>query len=278
MSDAEARRFTNQQRRLWDAAADGGAVWQALVAPALAPVTAALLEIVDDGAWALDLCCGAGDVTFAAARRAGPTGRAVGVDVAPRMIAAAEARARAEGVTNTGFAVLDAARLDGWPAAGYDVALSRFGISFVPDLDAVVRGLHHILVPGGRLAVASWAPPEEVPLLDVARRAIAEVLGTPPSRPDAPGPHALARPGRLEQLLSSRGFTHIEGRPVAVEIIIPSAEDYVTLMRDASPLGPLVAELTVDDPDRAAAAWRAVAAAWRERFSCRAFCVTASRE
>jgi len=93
----DARRLTNQQRRLWDAAAAGRALWQTTVEPALGPVTAALLEIVDDGAWALDVCCGAGEVALAAARRAGPRGRVVlqdrEVDPARARILAVDVRA-----------------------------------------------------------------------------------------------------------------------------------------------------------------------------------------
>jgi SAM-dependent methyltransferase len=281
----EARRYTNQQRRLWDAASAGRDAWQALVEPALAPLTAALLEPVDDGQYVLDVCCGAGEIALAAARRVGPRGRVVGVDLAPRMVAAAEARARAQGVDNAGFRVLDAAALGGWPAAGYDVALSRFGLSFVPDLEQVVRGLHHVLVPGGRVAVASWAAPAEVPLLDVPRRALATALGAPPSPEDAPGPFALARPGRLEQLLSSRGFVRIAGRPVAVSVALPSIDAYLALLRAATPFGALVDE-TLEDPARVAAAWRAVAEAAAPlageggalRVACRAFVVTATRD
>jgi ubiquinone/menaquinone biosynthesis C-methylase UbiE len=265
--------------RLWDAAAGGHALWRRAVEPALAPVDAALLEVVDDGAWVLDVCCGAGEAALAAARRVGPRGRVVGIDLAPRMLAAAEARAREQGVVNAGFQLLDAARLAGWPAASYDAALSRFGLAWVPDLDAVVRGLHHVLVPGGRVAVASWGAPDAVPLLEVARRAIAGVFGDAAPLPEAPGPHALGRPGRLEQLLSSRGFARIEGRPVRVAVALPSADAYVELLREATPLGAQVAE-RADDPERVVAAWRAVAAAvgpGAPRFECGAFVVSARR-
>src|SRR5690348_14971080 len=55
----------------------------------------------------LDIGCGFGDTTQRIAGLVGPTGEAVGVDVAPRFIATAEQEAAEAGVTNARFMVAD---------------------------------------------------------------------------------------------------------------------------------------------------------------------------
>jgi enediyne biosynthesis protein CalE5 len=280
----DARREKNRQRREWDAAAPGWKKWLAVLEPAFAPVTDALLELtgVAPGDWVLDVGCGLGDTTLAAARRVGPDGRVVGIDLSPRMLALAEQRAKNAGVANVGFKERDAEELAAWPEASYDVALSRFGLPFLPELGVALRGVHRLLVRGGRFASAAWPDPDLVPFLSVARRAVAAYLGPALPSPDAPGPFALAKPGRLEQALSSAGFTAIRGERVEVVVELPSAEAYVQLVRDAGSLGRLVDEHATADP---AEIWRSVEGAaaahagadGRIAFACQATCVAATK-
>ena len=59
----------------------------------------------------LDVGCGAGDVSFLAARLVGPEGTVLGIDKAPEAVGLARERARAAGLTNVDFLVQDAAEL-----------------------------------------------------------------------------------------------------------------------------------------------------------------------
>jgi ubiquinone/menaquinone biosynthesis C-methylase UbiE len=280
----EPRQVKSQQRKSWEAQAGAWRKWGAVKEPALAPVTEALLDMagVQAGQWVLDVACGVGHATLAAARRVGRDGRVVGVDLAPTMVALAEERARDEGVAHASFHELDAEALVGWPADSYNAAVCQFGLVYLPQLAHALRGVHHVLTPDGWFASAVWAPPDRVPFIALAKDTIHRVLGVPGPAPGQPHAFALAERGVLEQALSSAGFTAIRGERVTVVVELPSAAEYAQMMRETTGLGALVAEHA---PDKVDEVWDALAAAaapyagadGKVAFTCDASCVAGRR-
>jgi ubiquinone/menaquinone biosynthesis methyltransferase len=97
----------------------------------------------------LDLACGTGDILFEAARY-GP-GRAVGLDVTHRMVVLAADRSRADrDAPPVTWIAGDMMELP-FPAAGFDVVTTGYGLRNVPDLPQALREIHRVLAPGGRL-------------------------------------------------------------------------------------------------------------------------------
>jgi ubiquinone/menaquinone biosynthesis C-methylase UbiE len=101
----------------------------------------------------LDVACGNGNATLAAAR-AGTV--AVGVDYVPTLIDAARGRAVTEGL-EAQFHVGDAESL---PFADneFDAVLSVFGSMFTPDHHRTAAEMLRVTRAGGRIALASWTP------------------------------------------------------------------------------------------------------------------------
>ena len=101
----------------------------------------------------LDLGCGAGTDLLIAAQMAGPTGRAIGVDMTPAMLERAETSAREMGLTNV---ELHESLIESLPLedASVDVVVSNGVIDLVPDKDAVFDEIDRVLRPGGRLQLA----------------------------------------------------------------------------------------------------------------------------
>jgi SAM-dependent methyltransferase len=102
----------------------------------------------------LDVGCGAGLDLQLAARRVGPTGRAVGIDSTPEMVQTARLAAKAARARNVRVEVGQAERLP-FADASFDVVLSNNVVNNrCVDKLAVLREVHRVLRPGGRLAVA----------------------------------------------------------------------------------------------------------------------------
>lgn len=101
----------------------------------------------------LDVACGNGNATLAAAR-SGTT--AVGVDYVPSLLESARDRAAAEGL-DAQFHDGDAEELP-FGAKEFDATLSVFGSMFAPDHTQTAAEMVRVTRPGGKIALASWTP------------------------------------------------------------------------------------------------------------------------
>ena len=102
---------------------------------------------VASGARVLDVGCGTGAATVAAAARAGPDGLVVGLDPNPEMLTVARRKPGIEWVEG---------RAEELPFrdAEFDAVVSQFAMMFFDDRVAALREMQRVLAPGGRMAVA----------------------------------------------------------------------------------------------------------------------------
>ena len=178
-----------------------------LLARVMHASTSALLDRLDlgDGLTCLDLGCGGGDVTLELARRVGPNGRAVGVDLDEVKLDVARDEARERGAANVTFLTADVHALPALPP--FDVVYSRFLLTHLRDPGAIVRSMFDRLRPGGIVGVedidfsgAFTYPPS--PVFQRFRDLYCAVV-----RRRGADPHIGPR---LPSLLSEAGFTALD--------------------------------------------------------------------
>jgi SAM-dependent methyltransferase len=117
-----------------------------------------------NGMRVLDLGSGAGDVAILAARLVGREGEVVGVERDPEAVASATVRVTQAGLSNVRFIQGDAQTLDG-VADGFDAAVGRLILMYLPDPAAALRRAAGLVRPGGLVCfhegdmAYDWAAP-----------------------------------------------------------------------------------------------------------------------
>jgi SAM-dependent methyltransferase len=117
----------------------------------------------------LDLGCGAGLDSVLAARRIGQSGKVIGVDMVPEMIAKARGNAMALGLNNFEFRQGELENLP-LPDASVDLVISNGVFNLCPNKPRVLAETFRVLRPGGRLQMADILLHDEVSPEEVAQK------------------------------------------------------------------------------------------------------------
>ena len=178
-----------------DWAGEMGLKWLAslsLFEEMIAPIGEALLARAgyQDGESVIDLGCGGGATTLAIADAVAPSGKVMGLDISPDLIAAAQERADKSGAGNIAFTCADAATVQ-LPDAPYDRLFSRFGSMFFEDPVGAFTNLHSLVRKGGRIDLAVWGPPRDNLWMMEMMGVVRNHIEIPPAVPRAPGPFAF---------------------------------------------------------------------------------------
>ncbi len=162
---------------------------------------------VAPGQAVLDVACGTGALTLAAAAIVGPAGRVTGLDVNPEMLTVARKKSRSidwcEG------------RAEHLPFddAGFDAVVSQFGFMFFDDRERALSEMMRVLKPGGRLAVAVCGALDRSPGYAALAALLDRLFGTAVG--DAfRAPFVLGDAGTLTRIAAAAGLdsTAVEER------------------------------------------------------------------
>lgn len=231
---------SEEQATLWNGL--GGATWTAnqdLLERLFRPFEEPLLEFscameIRSGFRLLDVGCGTGSTTRAAARKLGAAGRCMGIDISEPMIAAARACAERD-ESAPSFVCANA---QGYPfePGQFDAIVSRFGVMFFDDPIKAFANLLSASKAGAELRFIAWRGAAENPFMTEAERAAADLLPKLPARSaNGSGQFAFADSDIVREILQRSGWTEIEIAPLDVECSMPETE----LDRYIASLGPV---------------------------------------
>jgi ubiquinone/menaquinone biosynthesis C-methylase UbiE len=155
----------------------------------------------------LDIGCGFGDETARLAELVGPGGSAVGIDIAPRFVAAATEEF---GAANVRFEVRDVQQTTFDET--YDYAFSRFGIMFFANPVAALRNIRRALVPGGRFVAVVWRRRQDNPWVYVAEQTVKPLVPVVEETDEprcGPGPFFMADADATSTMFRNAGFEDV---------------------------------------------------------------------
>jgi hypothetical protein len=144
----------------------------------------------------VDLGSGGGLDVFLAARKVGPTGRAIGIDMTPEMVE--RARRNARGIENVEFHLSTIEKLP-LPDSSADVIISNCVINLTEDKRAVFAEMFRVLKPGGRVGVSDIALKKPLPA-EIAE-SVAAYVGCIAGALEI---------GEYERLLKAAGFAAVQ--------------------------------------------------------------------
>jgi ubiquinone/menaquinone biosynthesis C-methylase UbiE len=207
----------------------------------------------------LDVGTGTGIVALKAARRLGPDGRVLGIDLSDGMMAVARERTRELDLSaQVDFQKMDAEALD-LPDQSFDVVTSLFALLHFPEPLVALREMFRVLRPGGRLVVAVGSGPQRFSFSGVVegfRRVHSMTLERRGRRLTAPGfldslvnarlpepteteesslaAHSKNRAATIPQLVRSTGFADIKNDWQGHQAVIDSPEEFWEMQRTFS--------------------------------------------
>ena len=194
---------------------------QALVGPLFRPWAELMLDDVEvrPGDRILDIACGTGIVARLAKERQAGIGKVVGIDVSPPMLAVARKVA-----PDIDWREGDAGALPLNGDEQFDVVVCQQGLQFFPDKPAAARQMRRALAADGRLAVSTWRPEEEFPVLLELRHIAQRHVGSLVDRR-----HGLGQAELVETLLRDAGFRDVRSKTVSQTIRFDDGSVFVRL-------------------------------------------------
>lgn len=253
----EAKLQRRIQRYGWDkAAARYESSWQRPLEPAQSALLAQ--AALRPGERVIDVACGTGLVTFAAAAAVAPAGQVTGVDLSEAMVTLARARVLERGLDRVRVERMDAEDL-ALPDASFDVALCALGLMYVPDARKAVEEMARVLAPGGRAVAVVWGHRSRCGWADIFPIVDAQVQSEV-----CPLFFALGTADRLGAVFQEVGLSAVETTRIETRLEWASADEACGAAFVGGPVA--LAYSRFDEPTRLAvhAAYLASIAPWRQ--------------
>lgn len=241
-NQAQTEAWNGDSGRRWTADADRRDAIHAPVADALQ--AAAELRAGED---VLDIGCGCGATTLAAAKETHP-GTVTGIDLSGPMLDLARQRT---GNANTLFLQADA-QTHPFARGSFDVAISRFGTMFFDDPTAAFANIASAMRNEGRLCLATWQPLAANDWLTIPGATLLRYGSLPDTSGAAPGMFAQSDQAVITDVLRAAGWQAIDVDPISITLRLgANAEDATQYLANTGIARTVLDSISPSDRQRA---------------------------
>ena len=199
----------------------------------------------------LDVAAGTGDQTILAARRVGPTGHVLAVDLSASMLEFAHEAARNAGLTNIEIRVMNAQNIE-LDADSFDAVICRMGLMVFPNPVEALKQMRRVVKPVGKVVAMVPSTEEKNPCRGIPLTVVRRMRG---GLTEVPGLRSLFKQGRidiLEETFKASGFLEINIHTVPTQNRFSSAGEAVRITMDSTPgLRHLMDQLSEAERERA---------------------------
>ena len=232
MSEFDPAVYTDESRATWSEAAPR---YDKLSAALFGPVAEEFLVFADlrKGWRALEIACGPGVATRAAARRLGEKGSLLATDFSPEMLAVAAAYPTEKRAAPVEFRAMDAHKLD-LPDASFDGVICQLGLMLFARPDAALAEMSRVAKPGA--PVACLVQGRRTSMMFTALVLDSIVARAPHLRAPkgAPTLYAFGPDGILEEAFTRAGLTEIVTKRLSGVFRFGSPEEYWATMTEGA--------------------------------------------
>jgi len=216
---------------------------------------------VQAGSRVLDVAAGTGESTLMAARRVGPKGHVIAVDVSASMLNVAAEAARQVGLANVETRIMNAENIE-LDSDSFDAVICRMALMLFPNPAKALTEMRRVVRAGGKVTVIVHSALDKNPYSGIIHgtvRRLGNIL--PPARGE-PWMFALGEPEALEEVYRRADFSNVSVRAVPIQRRLQSAADAVKNMRKgAGDNRELMNRLSEDDRERA---WAEIAEQFKQ--------------
>jgi len=182
----------------------------------------------------LEIAAGTGDLAVMTARRVGPNGYVLAIDISASMVNLSADAAREAGVTNVEARVMDADNLE-LTEASFNAALCRFALMNFPNPVKTLAGVHSALKQTGKFAVTVFSTAEKNPYHALPLVIASRLAKIPFSPAGEPGMFTLSGERVLEDCYTKAGFRDVSVLPISIERQFASTAEAIKGMKESFP-------------------------------------------
>ena len=216
----------------WDERAELWSRLKAQRSEVYGPATEMMLDLADlrTGNRVLDVAAGTGDQTLLAARRVGPNGYVLAIDISTNMLNTATDAVRRAGLTNVETRIMNADNLD-LEADSFDAIICRLGLHSIHNhgdkaLAKAMREMHRVVKPGGNVAAIVMSAEEKNPYQGIPST-VAHRWGY-----TGPSIFVLGQDHLLEDAFRNGGFSRVSVHAVTTQRRFSSSTEVIRDLKD----------------------------------------------